>query len=194
MRAARSRTLARSNWMKPALAFCVTLLDGRASTRSGRLARVERLAGLRFRNSTGCAGSLAADRFRSRAATAWPLRKSSGRTTRTGTTPRSRRTTGTNLAGRRRRAHALRHAGTLLIRLTGLAGPGRKSLSLRRRCPHWSRRSCSSGCGSRRTRGRGTLCGWRTCRSCGNSCSRGRNAGSWRRSRMGRMSGMCGCR
>jgi hypothetical protein len=191
MRAARSRTLARSNGMKPALAFCVTLLDGRASTRSGRLARVERLAGLRFRNSAGCAGSLAADRFRSGAAAAGPLRKSSRRTTRTRTTARSWRTTGTNLAGRRCRAHALRRAGPLLIRLTGLAGPGRKSLALRRRSPRRSRRSCSGWYGSCRTRCRWTLCGRRTCRSCGNTGPRRRNAGSRGRSRM---SGMCGGR
>jgi hypothetical protein len=190
MRAARSRTLARSNGMKPAFAFGVTLLDGRASTRSGRLARVERLAWLRFRNSTGCAGTLTADRFRSRAAPAGPLRKSSGRTTWTRGASGSRRTAGTNLAGRRCRAHALRRAGTLLIRLTGLAGPGRKSLALRRRCPRRSRRPCSSGCGSRRAPCRWTLCGRRTCRSRGNACSRRRNAGSRRCSRMCRMSGM----
>ena len=194
MRAARSRTLASSNGMKPAFAFCVTLLNRRASTRSGRLARVERLAGLRFRNPTGGAGSLAADRLRSWAATARPLRKSSGGTTRTRTAARSRRTTGTNLAGRRRRAHALRRAGALLIGWTGLTGPGRKSLALRGRCSRWSRRACSTGCGSRRTRCRWTLYGWCTCRSCGYTCSRRRNAGSWLRSRMYRMSGMCGCR
>ena len=186
MRTARSRTLARSNWMKPAFAFCITFLDGRASTGSGRLARVERLAGLRFRNSTGGAGPLAADRFRSRATTAGPLRKSSGRTTWTRRTSGPRWTTGTDLAGCCCRAHALRPAGTLLIRLSRLAGTGRKSLALRRRCPGWSRGSC--WCSSHRTPCRWTLCGRRTCWSRGHTATRRRNAGSRRRSRMCRMS------
>jgi hypothetical protein len=44
-------TGARSNRMQSAFAFGIALLDCRASARSGRLPRIERLAGLGFGDS-----------------------------------------------------------------------------------------------------------------------------------------------
>ena len=162
--------------MQSAFAFSVSLFNRGTAALHGRLARVQRFAGLSLRNRSERAGPRAAYRRAAWASATRALRKS-----------RWRSAAGPWCAGRMslacsRRAHSLRSARASLARLKRSGG---WTLSHRRRTRRTrGARRCACRSGSSRSRGRRSagLCrrrarsrwaNWRCrsrCRGCGSGC------------------------